>query len=505
VEIDLYGLWWDAADAGELFGSPISQFVSREGLSHFALQATASSMPKRYSTGIVFDGDDNLSRTAATNLASYVRCNTVPDSTFGMSPSSTGKGFTCTGLTRVPGTDDFWIGNHGDQSAGHDGTGPWSPSLVKVRRNTTTGALTKLDEIGLASRIPGIQSVQDVTYDTSDDTLWFASATAAALLKVYHITTAGVLVGDDITPTWAPNGLAYDPRDDGIWINRESSTGNGLEKRSCSTGLVTMAAINPGLNNADQLFFDTTTTELLLSYGANTPPGNVQVYNAGGLTSLVASGTIALPFPCNATEGIDRSGTVLLNLNDDWYHPAGNLLNQLVECKCVPPTPKFITISLTASVSATTGTDCFFEIGTPLGGNGFGVYPTSTTGINCIANTGASGVGQQGTVTGTSLSSLTTLRLIDITLDVPNQLGTLYIDGVSKATGSLAALVGGITTAQALRIGTASDVRPITGTIKDIIMVTGAANRQKLEGYRAWRHDLVANLDVSHPYKGSPP
>jgi hypothetical protein len=56
-----------------------------------------------------------------------------------------------------------------------------------------------------------------------------------------------------------------------------------------------------------------------------------------------------------------------------------------------------------------------------------------------------------------------------------------------------------------LRIGTASDIRPITGTIKDIIMLCGQSDRQKMEGYRAARWSLTASLPANHPYKNSIP
>lgn len=486
ADLDLYGgLVFDPAT---LASGAVSDWVSREGLSHHAIQATPAAQPTKGATGVVFDGGDSVTRSAATNIAKFVRYNTVPDSTWGMSPSSVGKGFTCTGLTRVPNTSNFWIGNHGDQSAGHNNAGPWEPSLVLVSRDPLTGVMTKLDEIRLSPLIANVQSVQDITYDTSDNTLWFAIATGLAT-GVYHITTAGVLLGDTITATWAPNGLAYDPRDDGIWINREASSGAGLEKRSCATGAVTMAAINPGLSFADMLFFDTTTNELLLSYGANAPPGNVQVYNAGGLTSLVSSGTIALPAECLATEGIDRQGAVLLNLNDDWYHPAGSLLNQMVEVKCVPPLPMLITLSCPIIIPTTTGTDCVFEIGQPLNGNGFGLYPTSATGLNVFASTNAIGGGtsQQGSIVATGLPSMAvTPRVATVVFDVTNDLATLYIDGVSKATGSLAPLVGGLTTAQTLRIGTSQDLRVITGTItKPVIMICGPTDLTKLVAFQS--------------------
>ena len=46
------------------------------------------------------------------------------------------------------------------------------------------------------------------------------------------------------------------------------------------------------------------------------------------------------------------------------------------------------------------------------------------------------------------------------------------------------------------------------GMISEIVLTDGAlstTDRQKLEGYLAWKWGLVANLPIGHPYKNSPP
>jgi hypothetical protein len=499
----LGGYWWDYRD---IVDGTVAGWVSRCGKGQIALLAGAG--PTKDANGVAFNGTTQaLSRSAATNASVHLRSNTIPDSTYGMSPDGTGKGFTCTGLTVIPGTDFYWLGNHGDTSVAHDNSGPWNPSLVKVYRNPATGALTKITEIRLQPLLGvNVQSVQDVTFDTSDNTLWFAVATGT-IKGVYHVTQAGVLLSDTITATWAPNGLAYDPRDDAIFINRESSDGNGLEKRSCSTGAVTMASFNPGFTAADQLYFDAATHELLLSYGTNAPPGNVAVYDAETPTTLVAAGTIAFPAQCNATEGIDRSGDRLINLNDDWFHPAGALLNQSVEVRCCPPLPKIVSVHMTALVSATTGTDCLIEFGTPLGGagNGWGIYPTSTTALNLIVNTGASGTGQQSTVSSGAISAMTSMRMIGAIFNMTAKTVSVRLDGSAVTTGNLTNCIGSLTLAQIMRLGTSADSRFASCVIKDVAIVAGASDYQRIEGWQAWQHGLTANLPANHPYKNAAP
>ena len=47
-----------------------------------------------------------------------------------------------------------------------------------------------------------------------------------------------------------------------------------------------------------------------------------------------------------------------------------------------------------------------------------------------------------------------------------------------------------------------------TGTISEILMyntVLSAANRQKIEGYLAWKWGFAGNLTASHPYKYDSP
>lgn len=49
---------------------------------------------------------------------------------------------------------------------------------------------------------------------------------------------------------------------------------------------------------------------------------------------------------------------------------------------------------------------------------------------------------------------------------------------------------------------------PLTGYISEIVStetILSTENRQKLEGYLAWKWGLEANLPIDHPYKNTPP
>jgi hypothetical protein len=493
-DINLYGgLWFDSNDPA---AGAVSSWLSREGKSHNAIQSTGSAQPTKGNTGVVFDGGDSVARTAATNIGLYIRSATLPDG----EGSVAGKGFTGTGICRVPNTNQFWVANHG-QDLPADVT--WTPSLVRI--SYVAGVITKLQEITLADKYVSIETVQGLAYDTSDDTLWFADTNNT---KIRHIQTDGTVIsGDEITPTWAPNGLAYDATNDKLWIGEETSIGVNIESRSCATGAVVNAAIGTSLTNIDCLFYDDTTKCLLLTYGANGVAGNIQVYNTSGASgALVASGTIAMPAQVDAIEGVVWEGDTLYICNDGYFHSGASDLNEIIEVKVVPPASTKLSIHGTFIITATTGTDCVLEIGAPLSGNGFGIYPTSTTGMNIIFNSGASGTTQQATITATGHAALTSARLVDIYADTDANTGTLWIDGTQVQTSAdMADVVNTFITGQTLRIGTASDIRPITGTIKDLIFVTGQSDRVRMEGYRAHRWGLTGNLPSNHAYKSVPP
>jgi hypothetical protein len=499
----LGGLWFDAND---LTTGAVSSWPDRGGLGFAPVQGTVSAKPTKGATGLVFDGGDALALNTSASKVKFIRRATVPDGV-GMPSGTTGKGVTCTGLCRIPGTTQFWMGNHGDTSAGKDGSGPFLPSLIRF--DYTGGVITKLQEIAIAPLIANVGSIQGVTYDTSDDTLWFAVATGSAA-NVYHITQSGTLLNDTITASWLPNGVAYIPSEDAIWIAENPTAGGNIEKRSCATGAVTVAAVSSGASNQDMLHYDASTGCLILSFGANASPGGLKIFATSGTNgALVNVGQIILDSHADCIEGIVWENGKLYSVNDSFYHDGTDLLNQLVEHSIVPVMSNKISVHLTALVTATTSSDCFIEVGLgtdgPVDGSGFGVYPASTTTLSVFTNTFSSGTTQRGSIIAATVPAMTSFRLIDIYFDVPNDLVTMYVDGTLVTTGSLAALIGGISTAGQITIGSSLNSRLITGTIKDIIICTGQSNRQRMEGYRANRWSLTGNLPANHPYKNVAP
>jgi trimeric autotransporter adhesin len=54
----------------------------------------------------------------------------------------------------------------------------------------------------------------------------------------------------------------------------------------------------------------------------------------------------------------------------------------------------------------------------------------------------------------------------------------------------------------------AANANGMNGKMSEVVMVSSTLptdDRQKLEGYLAWKWGLTANLPVDHPYKTTPP
>jgi hypothetical protein len=127
--------------------------------------------------------------------------------------------------------------------------------------------------------------------------------------------------------------------------------------------------------------------------------------------------------------------------------------------------------------------------------------------MNFILNTNSSGTGQQTTVASGAISALTTMRLIDVMVDMRSTAKTasIYIDGTLVTTGLLSNCVGGVPTAPQLRIGTSADSRFASCVIKEIVMISGASDLAREQGSMAWRNGMQSQLPANHTYKNAAP
>jgi hypothetical protein len=521
-DIDLYGgEWWDCKD--QPAGS-VTDWISRCGKGQPISQATGAAKPTKSGSGtgetINFDGGDSLQTANNKNLLQVVKMATCPDDATTAASVNAGNGGVCCGLAAQPGTtDQFWTLTYGPFNSGDAGR---NPSAILFRYNRVAGTTTKLKEIVLKPLYPNISGMQGICVDPDDNTLWGACAEGSMAGQVIHFSQNGAVLTSNITASWPANGIAIQPAFSDargtspkkMWISEESSQGTNIESRSMVDGTIVNTAV-AGIAAQDMLFFDTATQSLLLTYGVNGATQNVKVYTTSGTTgALVASGFMTfvstIGGPVDAIEGMVWANDRFYIVQDRNYHVSSSVPNVFSECVGTPPVSTKLSVHLTAAVSATTGTDCFLEVGTgtsgPLDGNGFGVYPASTTTLSIFANTGASGTTQQGGLTAQVVPAMTSLRLIDILFDTVAGTGTLYVDGTLVNTFSLANLRGGIPNAGTMSLSTAlGSARNITGDIRDVIFITGASDRVKMEGYRAARWGLQGNLPAQHLWKSAAP
>ena len=179
---------------------------------------------------------------------------------------------------------------------------------------------------------------------------------------------------------------------------------------------------------------------------------------------------------------------------------------------------------------------CVFRHAVPTSGNVFGtLFSTRTHSGDATSNNGAEVqidnnssnrrlvarvTSQNSTIaevtTNLSLFTINTWALVSIAFDPGNAIASEKIKvrlndltqwatniqtGAVTATAALAPRIGG-------RSSLSAAPHPYTGHIAEMIITPGIdsdANRQRMVGYLAHRWGLTSLLDVSHPFKSSPP
>jgi hypothetical protein len=109
-------------------------------------------------------------------------------------------------------------------------------------------------------------------------------------------------------------------------------------------------------------------------------------------------------------------------------------------------------------------------------------------------------------------------QIVIVTMNYATRAGQVWLNGVSDGSSATLTAATGTTAnspaSEQLSVGasvTTSNVATAWGDVT-LAAVLGGLNglpstleRQKLEGWAAWRYGLTANLDVTHPYKSVPP
>ena len=226
-------------------------------------------------------------------------------------PSSVIGGFTCTGAQQIGSTGKWagcWVvGNHGQT---YEGSSVYAPSIVLLSPDRTK----KLNEWDM-SDISGIQSIQGVVWDSSDDTIWFVDKTNRI---VRHIDFTGTLLSDSIA---APvdytriNGIAYNPTLDALYVQNEGV--KQIKLISCADGVTVLGTWTSLSAAADQFYYYAEKNWLLYSYGDNGVDGQLHVMDLTHdkiLSIITLKGSQSIEGVCIANNGN------LVAFNDGGYH-----------------------------------------------------------------------------------------------------------------------------------------------------------------------------------------
>jgi hypothetical protein len=255
----------------------------------------------------------------------FVKESILPDGALGAAP---GKGWTATGLVHDPLEDVFWVANLGKAKKGDPGE---TPSIVKMDKDGTR----ILAQINVKNAFPDTTVIQGLTLDSRSQSLWF---TAPAQNKLRSVSKSGSRLRE--LAFSAPNGLAYDPRDDRLIVLHPGKAGsNSLNQISVvnkSTGAVVRSystGILPGFDwvfGADMLYFDSETRYLYMSYGADPQPGSIRVFDHDAGQQI---GTIGALQRVTSTEGVAIVGSSIYMVSDDYIDT--NTPNRLVSFRHV--------------------------------------------------------------------------------------------------------------------------------------------------------------------------
>lgn len=423
----------------------------------------------------------------------FVGAHGLPDST--VAPNDNG-GYTITGLTR----DNrlMWITACDGRENSSDLT--YAPSIIIL---TADGSRIH-SEIALSGTFAGIETVQGVAWDSSDDTIWFADA---ANQKIQHINRSGTDQGDAITLSYTPNGLAYDAANDRLIIGR--SSGSTIEIRSASAGTLVSSFDAPtDAAPIDHLHYDG--EYIWLTEGANANEGNVWVLTT---TGKVVARYLGLD-NAYCIEGLyldAAAGKLYVAVDANFHIPAASKAGAILEYDITPPptgmAPATLLITALIKRTDTSGGKVIWGFGEPLGGNfGWCLYwHNAANTLRLVTCEAATLKEVRWTVDADETEVLVSLAITDgtsvslylngdSTAETPSSTvgdWTEYPFGFSVAEGALCAEPGGDSAGKQVIYG--------------LIFGDDITEREKAEGFLAHRWSRTDLLDAGHTYKSTAP
>lgn len=491
--VDITGLLraWDANDLLTTVAGTVKRWDSQDETLSLKMNALATRPWVNTDGGVYF----NDTRYMAAELPiQYVREIGIPPSS--IAPNTDG-GYTITGMDRN--IRGHWVTACDGRTDSLDTT--YSPSIVILQPD----ASTVYDEIALSGTFAGIETVQGVACDTSDDTIWFADA---ANTKVQHINYSGVDQGDGISLTYAPNGVAYDAANDRLIIGRAS--GATIEIRSAVDGTL-VSSFDAFTSTNDHLHYDG--EYLWLTEGGNSALGNLWVYTT---TGKIVAKYGAVP-ELIAVEGIWRdaeAGKIYVAVDANFHNSALSDRGAILEYDITAPpsgiAPSTLLWSGLLRRTSTTGGKVLWAFGDPIGGAS-GNYGWSLY-WNNASNTLRFITTEAGTLKEVRWTIDAVTDDVILSLEVTDETSVnLYLNGNSTAE-TPASTVGdwtdypfGFSAADGYLCGEPDGGSAGRQVVYGIILGDDLSEREKAEGFLAHRWSRTDLLASGHTYKATAP
>lgn len=407
-------------DAGQASSVSTNQV---DDLTGYERNFTEATNPPSYGVNTVFNYDaltfDGTNDILTANLVPQLSAVTLPD---GAQNAAAGKGFTCTDIIYDADEDCFWVGNFGRQTPADTTI---IPSIVKLSADLST----ILDEFNVTNFTGTATSIQGVTIDTAANTLWFVSSTDDRIFQLNKTTGAEISYFD----ATAPNGLAYDPVLNELWV----ISANGNLYRYQKDGTLSLGPVVTNISDSDMLHLSG--RELFVTYGGNGVTGRLLSYKIDTADLSKPSAFVGAQVT-QSIEGFTVRGKVAYIANDAYYHSTGNLLNQIhtypangyghvteISCAWAGNVP-----------SRTTGTDALFGVGTfASSGAGWGIFlnsSSSTSGSLVVNSQGGSG--NRDILNFTLPTALTSDCVLHLDIDLVANTARLYQNNVEVSLSS---------------------------------------------------------------------
>lgn len=224
-------------------------------------------------------------------------------------------GFTCTGLAYNLSNDTFLIGDIGKLQPGG---GSFSNAIRIVRFGQDYKSATYVGAIDVSGIVAGAGTIQGITVDTSDGTIWFC---AQEEKKIYNIDTSGTVLGS-ISLSTPVSGIAYAADDDSFWIaNSNQKNLQHIRKDGVVLSTISFAYAD----TPDQIFLDENAGKIYMTAGENYS-GENYVYCIDINTQTQAKAFFVDSY---SVEGIWIGSGKMLIANDGYYHSAKDPYNQI--------------------------------------------------------------------------------------------------------------------------------------------------------------------------------